>query len=1230
MNDNDQCLVTHRPLIALTIPGKRGEVVCSLQKGVCLKVLETKQIRTHLKKELWINVSCGWINTSAFEEETFDEVFSVISEDEAKLQWERETQFRLRIASAITSMIVRSHSLMNAKRLVRTIVKHAHSSTRKAYVIPSSEQLSTEDIMITLCGQSGLKKAQIFHYMEVVASKQSDPINSIKIIADEIDRLIRLRPSIWVKDNLNVIETEQAKWDNDHFIMAAAGGDIGSLKRFLQNGKELTSLHSQLRYTCLHAAADFGQIEIAQELIKAGLSVNVKDARKEQTALHFAAQSGRIEIIEFLLSQDADRTIINGNGLLPYEVALKQGHIDCADALKFLPPSVNPPILISRSIDSLIFRWLPPLLNKKEHTPILQYHIRCVSVALNNVEESDLDSITNENNNEYDYYDQSNNSNTKELRKDSKMKSNQKNIKRNENENYYFKLDDYTNHYQLQYQVLGLMPNMQYSFKVRCRSKSGWSDFSKLSKGWTLPSRPSAPPPVEIIKISVNGLLTTFYPSDRMNGSEIDHYQLEVVDYNLSIQQEQAKNGLALPKINVDNSNSDKNNNDHNNDASIQLNNDNSSISSKNKHNINQSNKTESILKSHKKILPSFPPGSSNLPYNNMPSEIVFDNYPNIIDEDPIPIDNKGNFSKKHRILKHINLDYRFKYVTGLVPYRDYRIRIRCHNAIGYSPWSIWTGPIAPAPGVRMEQQNSTPPSNNALSSGTDQSVHISWFEPIIFNGQVVEAYELQMCYLAGPMRKSITVNSKEYNPRKNNIDEITQVEQDYSESLLDNNNNNNNNNNNKIEIEASQAEVTEMLSLSDMSHEYFTVSDTITSNNYIVSNLKPGGKYKFRVRMKYKDSDWFDWETCLMSEVLSVPSTIPDPPFHIRPSKLEIIGNNKNWKVHNNKEGEEIGHFNEQLKSVHSSNNNHYFNENFHTIKSRKDSFDGLEISDIDLFQYDITHNSITIEWTNGNSNGSPIIEYIIEMAMIRNFKIEDIVNAREAYSNIEIDNNSTVSTPNIDKKHTRKINIINNNNLHWINVTNPAFFINPQKYHVSNLFPGQTYTFRMKQRNQNGWSSYSNSSKIISTYPTLPPSQPIIIFISKTYLDVTWYTRDFDEINNSTIRNYNEVNDEAKITLSNLEYNVQVAVIHTTNNNNHNNKTNFNQRNLEWIDVSYTIINNSPNNQDDDDDNLSYEVRINDLIAGTCYVIRVRARSVLGWSTWSKISLSCRTLIH
>lgn len=310
---------------------RNGTVCCKLMQGVYLECLEKRSINSIS----WIRVSVGWICSLDMDRNVCFENASIL---EAEESWKLEENRRERMASAIASSVVRSHPLQKAKRLVRSLLKH----TDKYYpgnLVLKANKTEVENIMISLGGQMGLSKQQIFEYVKIAASQQSNPSQSVIDIVYKINHLINIRPSQWVVEDLNVLETDNVRRRNNKFVMAAAAGDLNTFRSLLESSRqELTSLHTELNYTALHAAAEFGQKGIVDYIITTGVSLNMRDPRRGQTGLHYAAYNGRADVIASLLAAGADRKISCNKGLKPYEVANKQGHTECCEMLKYLPP----------------------------------------------------------------------------------------------------------------------------------------------------------------------------------------------------------------------------------------------------------------------------------------------------------------------------------------------------------------------------------------------------------------------------------------------------------------------------------------------------------------------------------------------------------------------------------------------------------------------------------------------------------------------------------------------------------------------------------------------------------------------------------------------------------------------------------------------------------------------------------------------------------------------------
>lgn len=238
-------------------------------------------------------------------------------------------------------MIARSNSLTNARRITHKLQEEAIYYTKRFKPLTNLPDVSIEDLIIALSTTNELKTTEIFEFMKVASSQQSDPPKSLVGIATEVNDMIALRPSLWVKNSLGILNTVDIQMRNDLFIMSSARGDMKTFEKCLASGQELAVVHSELKYTALHAAADFGAQNVVEKLLSCGISPNVRDARFGRTALHFAAQSGRSEIARVLLEKGADRTITCYQGFLPFEVAHDHGHVETREILKQPPPEIQ-------------------------------------------------------------------------------------------------------------------------------------------------------------------------------------------------------------------------------------------------------------------------------------------------------------------------------------------------------------------------------------------------------------------------------------------------------------------------------------------------------------------------------------------------------------------------------------------------------------------------------------------------------------------------------------------------------------------------------------------------------------------------------------------------------------------------------------------------------------------------------------------------------------------------
>jgi len=75
-----------------------------------------------------------------------------------------------------------------------------------------------------------------------------------------------------------------------------------------------------------------------------------------------------------------------------------------------------------------------------------------------------------------------------------------------------------------------LLPDVVYIVRAKCYTLAGWSDFSKSIKPLTVSYVPDIPEPLQICKVTTNGILLQWHPPLRTNGRRVDHYQLEIID----------------------------------------------------------------------------------------------------------------------------------------------------------------------------------------------------------------------------------------------------------------------------------------------------------------------------------------------------------------------------------------------------------------------------------------------------------------------------------------------------------------------------------------------------------------------------------------------------------------------------------------------------------------------------------------------------------------------------
>ena len=554
---------------------------------------------------------------------------------------------------------------------------------------------------------------------------------------------------------------------------------------------------------------------------------------------------------------------------------------------------------------------------------------------------------------------------------------------------------------------------------------------------------------------------------------------------------------------------------------------------------------------------------------------------------------------------------------------------------IGFSDWSPWAGPVAPDMGVKVvEFMPST------------LSARIEWFRPIlnVANGRHVERYELQVCLLKGPLITTIKVlRSKGYLQPK-------EVDENFTTAHLK-----------ELELKRQQEEKEEEEENSkepsmpvEESHvnEFVTVSDELTSESYLIA-MHAGAKYQCRVRPKIAgDEDFCPWEMSIMSESFSLSATLPDPPFDITPAvHSTTIANNTASNATSEDTGALPNSFAPNMVpdgeiSTAGMTADESMSVITHTdimplkidsqpkvlLKDEKDPILNDKNSKVpppsNTF---ITHDSIVITWKNGNCHGLPVEEFEVQWARVREYRHEDLALAKHARGAIHEKDDFEKSlsvfddSTELSRGEGSKFELEGSAALQWVSSIqlNNTFdsetrgkFLGPQSFKVFNLIPGSFYIFRMRQRNQLGWSKFSSASEMIQTFPAVPPSQPELVSSGATYIVVRW--------------------SEGTVGFTNLDYDLQISTVDEATvpkSIDGSNEVDWENCPLNWQPADSARCNahsKSSRSQSRLPTLMIFNtIMVRRLVPGCKYVVRVRVNTLYGWSTWSCES-SIMTTLH
>ena len=121
---------------------------------------------------------------------------------------------------------------------------------------------------------------------------------------------------------------------------ACSRGDLFRVKRLIKEGHNVNTRGGLYGRTPLIEAVRWGRAQIAEELVREGAHVNVKD-NLQQTALHCASWRGHCSVAEILCAAGADINVQDEKGWTPLMCAAKGGSDEIVCELIRAGASVN-------------------------------------------------------------------------------------------------------------------------------------------------------------------------------------------------------------------------------------------------------------------------------------------------------------------------------------------------------------------------------------------------------------------------------------------------------------------------------------------------------------------------------------------------------------------------------------------------------------------------------------------------------------------------------------------------------------------------------------------------------------------------------------------------------------------------------------------------------------------------------------------------------------------------
>jgi len=211
-----------------------------------------------------------------------------------------------------------------------------------------NEFMSTADVMKAIQSDDMASLKQLFTSQPELAGERDENGNSPLLMSAYFSRnaMVRVildqgvRPNLFeacaaglagdvarlLKENPRLVnERSHDGWTPLH--LAAFFGRLELVKMLLDSGAPMLAISNNNESNLpINAAAAGRRNDVVRLLVERGCPPDARASDQGYTALHLAANNGNVELVEFLLRSGADRNLRTSAGQTAHDLAVKQGH----------------------------------------------------------------------------------------------------------------------------------------------------------------------------------------------------------------------------------------------------------------------------------------------------------------------------------------------------------------------------------------------------------------------------------------------------------------------------------------------------------------------------------------------------------------------------------------------------------------------------------------------------------------------------------------------------------------------------------------------------------------------------------------------------------------------------------------------------------------------------------------------------------------------------------------